>query len=112
MDHLSAPRGTLQLLAHSSVTGFGAAGTERVGQFQSELKECLGCSLPVSCIRFCPLCPQSFGLSFCEWLFSVVSLRVSGCAMAGKSRLSQCPNDLIILGHFVWDSNQKCKKGG
>lgn len=114
MYHLPTPRGVHLHLAPSSVTGFGTAGTEGMGRYQSELKKYLGCSLDVVRLGFCPLCLQPFGVSFCEWLFSVVScmLHVSRCAAAGESRLTQCLAYLTISGHFMWDSNKKCKKGG
>jgi len=100
---LSAPRGTHLCLAPSSVNGFDTAGMEGLGPFQSELKKCLGCSLAVLCLGFCLLYPQSFGVSFCEWLFFVVSctLHVSRRAVAGESKLTQCSAYLTISGHCI-----------
>lgn len=95
-------------LAASSVTGFGAAGREVTGWFQSQLKKRLSCSLAVLCLGFCPLFLQPSGVSFCESLFSVVcrTLRISRNVVAGESRLI-----LMISGRFVWDSSKKYKKG-
>lgn len=82
MHYLCTPRGVNLCLAPSPVTGFGAAGTQGMGQFQSKLRRCLSCSLAVLCSGFWP---QPFGVLFCERLFSVVSctLHISGCAGAG-----------------------------
>lgn len=111
---LSTPRAMHLRLTPFSVTGFGTAVTEGMGRFQSELKKCLSCSLAVLCLGFCLLCLQPFGVSFCEWLLSVVSsmLHVFRCAVAGESRLTQCPAYLTALCHFGGDSSKKCKKGG
>lgn len=107
--HLCTPRGVNLCLAPSPATGLGTAGTEGMGQFQSELRRCLCCSLAVLCSGFWLFWPQPFGVSFCERLLSVVSrtLHVSGRAGAGGPRLTL---HLAISGHFMCSSNEKCKK--
>lgn len=105
--HLCTPRGVNLCLAPCPVTGFGTAGTQDQGQFQSELRRCLNCSLAVLCSGFWLFWPQPFGVSFCERLLSVVSctLHVSGCAGAGGPRLVLY---LAISGLFMCNSNEKC----
>lgn len=64
--HVPAPRAVQLRLAPFSVTGFGAAGTEGTGRFQSQQKKRLGRSPSFLCLGFCPLCLQPSGVSFCE----------------------------------------------
>lgn len=92
----------------------GLCWLEGMGWFESKLKKCLGCSLAGLCSGFCLLRLQPLGVSFCAWLFSVVSctLPVFGCLVAAEPRLTVLTAYLVTSGHFRWDSNQKCRKRG
>lgn len=77
-------KGCKSVLAPSPVTGFGIAGTQEKGQFQSELRRCLSCSLAVLCSGFWLFWPQPFGVSFCERLLSVVSCTLHVLGVQGQ----------------------------